>query len=196
MEKMIKTPSRSHYVIGIAVLILGLVLFAILSGTPEKAVPPEIRIVVPGSRDLYLTEAGKYTIFYEYLSIIGDKTYSTGEELSPMLVGLQSRQYYEVFELSTPSRRMRYEAGGRAGVSLFEFEIESSGNYFLFAEYEGDVSGPDVVFAIGKVRTLGATPAGLSTFLGTLIIGSFIIIKTFLKRRNRKGVRVIFNHDN
>jgi len=100
-----------------------------------------------------------------------------------MMVGLQSRQYYKIFELSTPSRRMNYEAGGRAGVSLFEFEIEASGNYFLFAEYEGDVSGPDVVFAIGKVRTLGATPAGLGTFLGTLIIGGFIIIRTFLKRR-------------
>jgi len=196
MKKVAEAPRRSHYVIGITVLIVGLVLFAILLRTPGEAVPPEIRIVVPGSRDLYLPEAGKYTIFYEYLSIIGDKTYSTGEQLSPMLVGLQSRQYYKIFELSSPSRTMRYEAGGLAGVSLFEFEIESSGNYFLFAEYEGDVSGPDVVFAIGKVRTLGATPAGLSTFLGTLIIGSFIIIKTFLKRRNRKGVRVIFNHDN
>jgi len=183
MEKVIKAPGRSHYVIGITVLVVGLVLFAILLRTPGKAVPPEIQIVVPGSRDLYLPEVGKHTIFYEYLSIIDGKTYSTGESLSPMLAGLQSRQYYKIFELSTPSRRMNYEAGGRAGVSLFEFEIEASGNYFLFAEYEGDVSGPDVVFAIGKVRTLGATPAGLGTFLGTLIIGGFIIIRTFLKRR-------------
>jgi hypothetical protein len=190
MKKVVETPSRSHYVIGIAVLIVGLVLFAILSGTPEKAVPPEIRIVVPGSRDLYLPEAGKYTIFYEYLSIIGDKTYSTGEALSPMLVGLQSRQYYEIFELSSPSSTMRYEAGGLAGVSLFEFEIESSGNYFLFAEYEGDVSGPDVVFAIGKVRTLGATPAGLGTLFGTVIIGGFIIVRTFLGRRKTRKQQV------
>ena len=183
MEKVIKAPGRSHYVIGIAVLIIGLVIFAILLRTPGEAVPPEIRIVLPGSRDLYLPQAGKYTIFYEYLSIIGDKTYSTGEQLSPMLVGLQSRQYYKIFELSSPSRRMRYKAGGLAGVSLFEFEIESPGNYFLFAEYEDDVSGPDVVFAIGKVRTLGATPAGLGALFGAVIIGGFIIIRTFSRRR-------------
>ncbi len=183
MEKVVKLPGRSHYAIGIAVLILGLVIFAVLLRTPGKAVPPEIRIILPGSRDLYLPEAGKYTIFYEYSSIIGDKTYSTGEQLSPMLVGLQSRQYYKIFELSTPSRRMRYEAGGLAGVSLFEFEIESSGNYFLFAEYEGDVSGPDVVFAIGKVRTLAATPAGVAILFGTFIIGGFVIVRTFLSRR-------------
>jgi len=183
MKKVVEAPSRSHYVIGIAVLIVGLVIFAILSRTPGEAVPPEIRIVVPGSKDLYLPEAGKYTIFYEYSSMIGDKTYSTGEQLSPMLVGLQSRQYYKIFELSSPSRRMRYKSGGLAGVSLFEFEIESSGNYFLFAEYEGDVSGPDVVFAIGKVRTLGATPAGLGALFGAVIIGGFIIIRTFSRRR-------------
>jgi len=190
MEKVIKAPGRSHYAIGIAVLIVGLVIFAILLRTPGEAVPPEIRIVLPGSRDLYLPEAGKYTIFYEYSSIIGDKTYSTGEQLSPMLVGLQSRQYYKIFELSTPSRRMRYEAGGLAGLSLFEFEIESSGNYFLFAEYEGDVSGPDVVFAIGKVRTLGTTPGGLGILFGTVIIGGFIIVRTFISRRKTRKQQV------
>ncbi|MDH5662265.1 MAG: hypothetical protein OEY92_04645, partial [Elusimicrobiota bacterium] len=81
MEKVIKATRRSHYLLGIAVLIVGLVLFALLSRTPGKAVPPEIRIVLPGSKDLYLPEAGKYTIFYEYSSMIGDKTYSTGEQL-------------------------------------------------------------------------------------------------------------------
>jgi len=182
MEKVIKVPSRSHYVIGIAVLVVGIVLFAILLRTPGKAIPPEIQIVVPGSRDLYFPEAGKYTIFYEYLSIIDNKTYSTGKALSPMLAGLQSRQYYAIIELSTPSRR-RYEVGGRAGVSLFEFEIEFPGNYLFSAEYEGDVSGPDVVFAIGKLRTLGATPAGLGTLFGTVIIAGFIIVRTFLKGR-------------
>ncbi len=190
MERVIKAPSRSYYVIGVIACIVGIVLFAILLRTPRKAIPPEIQIVVPGSRDLYLPEAGKYTIFYEYLSVIGDKAYSTGEQLSPMLVGLQSRQYYEIFELSTPSRRMEYEVAGRAGVSVFEFEIESPGNYFLFAEYEGDVKGPDVVFAIGKVKTMGTTPTGLGTFYGILIIGGFIIVGTFVKRRKTRKQEV------
>ena len=187
MEKVIKARSRSHYVIGITVLVVGIVLFAILLRTPGKAIPPEIQIIVPGSRDLYLPEAGKYTIFYEYLSIIDGKTYSTGESLSPMLAGLQSRQYYKIFELSRPSRIRRYEVGGRAGVSVVEFEIESPGNYLFSAEYEGDVSGPDVVFAIGKLKTLGTTPVVLGTLFGTLIIGGFIIIRTFLNRR--KAIR-------
>ncbi len=190
MEKVIKAPSRSHYLLGIAVLMVGLVLFAILLRTPGKAIPPEIQIVVPGARDLYLPEAGKYTIFYEYLSIIDDKTYSTGESLSPMLAGLQSRQYYKIFELSTPSRTMRYKEGGRAGVSIFEFEIEYPGNYLFYTEYAGDVNGPDVVFAIGKVRTLGTTPLGLGGFFGTLIISGFIIVRTFLNRRKTRKQKV------
>lgn len=190
MEKVIEAPSRSHYLLGIAVLVVGLVLFAILLRTPRKAIPPEIQIIVPGARDLYLPEAGKYTIFYEYLSIIDGKTYSTGESLSPMLAGLQSRQYYKIFELSTPSRTMRYKEGGRAGVSDFEFEIESSGNYLFYTEYADDVSGSDVVFAIGKLRTLSTTPVGLGTFFGTLIIGGFIIVITFLNRRKTRKQEV------
>jgi len=190
MEKVIKVPGRSHYVIGIAVLVVGIVLFAILLRTPGKAIPPEIQIVVPGSRDLYFPEAGKYTIFYEYLSIINNKTYSTGEALSPMLAGLQSRQYYAMIELSTPSRRMRYEVGGRAGVELFEFEIEFPGNYLFTAEYADEVSGPDVVFAIGKLRMLGTTPAGLGTLFGTVIIGGFIVVRAFLGRRKTKKQQV------
>lgn len=190
MEKASKVPGRSYYVIGVIIWMVGIVLFAILLRTPRKPIPPEIQIVVPGSRDLYLPEEGKYTIFFEYLSVIGNKNYSTGEQLSPMLVGLQSRQYYEIFELSTPSRRMEYEVGGRAGVSVFEFEIESPGNYFLFAEYEGDVSGPDVVFAIGKLKMLGTTPAGLGTFFGTIIIGGFIIVRTFIGRRKIRKQQV------
>jgi len=190
MKKVIKAPSRSHYVIGIAVLIVGLVLFAILSGTPEKAVPPEIQIIVPGGRELYLPEAGKYTIFYEYLSIIDGKTYSTGETLLPMLAGLESQQYYASFEVTKPSRIRKYKVGGRAGVSVFEFEIESSGNYALFTKYAGDVSGPDVVFAIGKLRTLGTTPAGLGALFGTVIIGGFIIVRTFSRRRKTRKQQV------
>ena len=43
-------------------------------------------------------------------------------------------------------------------MSIFEFEIDSPGTHLFFAKYADDVSGPDVVFAIGKVRTLGTTP--------------------------------------
>ena len=67
-------------------------------------------------------------------------------------------------------------------MSVFEFEIESSGNYLFFTKYAGDVSGPDVVFAIGKLRRLGTTPAGLGAFFGTLIISGFTIVRTFLNR--------------
>jgi len=190
MEKVIKAPRRSHYVVGITILMVGLILFAILSRTPGKAVPPEIQIIAPGAREFYLPEAGKYTIFYEYLSILKDKTYSTGLPLSSMLAGLQSQQYYADIELSTPSRRRRYEIGGRAGVSVFEFEIESSGNYIFFIKYADDASGPDVVFAIGKLRMLGATPGGLGTFFGILIVGGFIILRTFLRRGKARKQQV------
>ena len=85
---------------------------------------------------------------------------------------------------------MRYKEGGRAGVSVFEFEIEYPGNYLFYTEYDGDVSGPDVVFAIGKLETLGTTPVGLCTFFGALIIGGFIIVRTFLKRRKTRKQEV------
>ena len=40
---------------------------------------PSVQVVVPDSSNITLSQPGKYTIFYEYRSVVGNRIYSTGE---------------------------------------------------------------------------------------------------------------------
>ena len=185
MEKTTRPPSGWHYLIGVAVWIVGIALFVVLVITQIAGNLPQVQVVVPGTHEIYLEKPGKYTVFYEYQSVIDNKIYATGESLSGMLVILKSKEDSREIALSRPSTSSSYQAGegGRAGTSVLEFEIEEPGSYILSAQYPGGVSGSDVVFAIGQFNLAGIILGGLGIFFGTLIIGGFIIIRAHLKRR-------------
>jgi hypothetical protein len=183
MTIAIKAPSRWHYVIGIAVLVVGFAVFGVFLFTRITSLAPDIQVVVPGTHEIYLGDSGKYTVFYEYRSVVDDRIYSTGESLSGLGVTLKSKRDSREVAMSTPSGTTTYEIGGRAGVSVLKFEVEEQGTYILSADYVGGASGPDVVLAIGKFNILGTILIALGIFFGTLSVGGFIILRTFLKRR-------------
>jgi hypothetical protein len=47
--------------------------------------------VVPGSSDITLQQTGKYTIFYEYRAMVGNRIYSTGEDIPGIIVNIVSK---------------------------------------------------------------------------------------------------------
>lgn len=53
----------------------------VFSNLNDMAEIPSIQVVVPGSSNITLSQPGKYTIFYEYRSVVGNRIYSTGEEV-------------------------------------------------------------------------------------------------------------------
>jgi len=199
MATATNAPSRWHenHVIGIPVLIVGLVvsivgfaIFTVFLITRISDLTPDIQVVVPGTHEIQLEESGKYTVFYEYRSVVDNKVYSTGESLSGMIVTLQSKEDSQEVAMSRPSGSSTYETGGRAGVSVLEFEIEEPGTYILTADYSGGRSGPDIVLAIGKFNILSTILVALGIFFGTLIVGggtvifgAVITVRAFLKRR-------------
>ncbi len=185
MEEAIKAPSRWYYVIIVTILVVGFTLFALFLFTQITTIIPQIQVVVPGTHEIYLEKPGKYMIFYEYRSIINSKIYSTGEPISGMSVTIRSKKDSQEIPLSKPSTSSTYEAGGRAGVSVFKFEIEEPGTYILTARYSNGVSGPDIVLAIGQFKLLGAILGGIGILSGVLISG-FIIIRTLLKRQKAR----------
>ena len=185
-----KAPSRWHYVIGSAVLIVGFAVFGVFLFTRITSLAPDIQVVVPGTHEIYPEDSGKYTVFYEYRSVVDDRIYSTGESLSGLGVTLESKRDSREVAMSTPSGTTTYEIGGRAGVSVLKFEVEEPGTYILSADYVGGASGPDIVLAIGKFNILGTILIALGIFFGTLIVGGFIIVRAFLKRR--KASRQMF----
>jgi len=183
-------PSRWYYGLAIVVFIIGgslftLFLFNSLSGLTGALT----QVVVPVKSDITFPETGKYTIFYEYQSVVGNRLYFTGESLSGLQCTLTSKVTGYRIALSRPLTRSTYSLGGRKGVSVLEFNIDQPGIYEFSASYPGGHEGPEVVLAMGQgflKNLMGTIFSGLAIFFGSGAIAIAIIVATFLKRQKAK----------
>jgi hypothetical protein len=86
---------------------------------------PSVQVVVPGKSDFTLLQTGKYTIdIYEYRSIVGNRVYSTGEDVPSIQVNLVSRDTGSEISLSNTSMNSTYTVGSRSGIGIFDFSID------------------------------------------------------------------------
>lgn len=183
-------PSRWYYGLAIVVFIIGgslftLFLFNSLSGLTGALT----QVVVPVKSDITFPETGKYTIFYEYQSVVGNRLYFTGESLSGLQCTLASKGAGCRIALSRPLPRSTYSLGGRKGVSVLEFNIDQPGIYEFSASYPEGQEGPEVVLAMGQgflKNLMGTIFGGLAIFFGSGAIAAAIMVVTFLKRQKAK----------
>src|SRR3989337_1895065 len=82
-----RKPSRVFYVIGFAIIIIGIPLFAILVFSSINNIIDDrnltvsgdndlVQLVVPERADIRLEKTGKYTIYHEYRSVIDNRVYA------------------------------------------------------------------------------------------------------------------------
>ena len=147
------------------------------------------QVVVPVEEDITFPETGKYTIFYEYQSVVGDRLYFAGESLSGLQCTLASKVTGRRIALCRPLTRSTYSLGGRKGVSVLEFTIDQPGIYEFSASYPEEQEGPEVVLTMGKgflKNLMGTVFGGLAIFFGSGAIAAAIMVVTFLKRQKAK----------
>lgn len=183
-------PSRWYYALAAIVFIIGSALFGWflfnnLSGLTDRLT----QVIVPGTTVITLKEPGKYTVFYEYQSVVGNRVYSTGQDLSGLECALISRVTGSSVPLYSSSMNSTYSIGGRSGISVLDFTIAEAGTYEFSAWYPEGQEGPQIVLAIGH----GFTGKLLKIILGSLAmlfvsiaIGVGIALVTFSKRRRAK----------
>jgi hypothetical protein len=179
---------------GLAVLII-IIGFAAFAGTIYSGITDAesglLQMLAPGGSDLFLSEPGEYTVFYENNSYFGDKLYSTGEPISGLEVHV--REKATGFDLATyPARSdFTYNLGGRSGRSLMTFEIEHAGIYQVNASYS-EGNGPQAVLAIGKGMVEGLFSSiliSLAALFGSIAIAAVITFVTY-RRRKRAFLRI------
>ncbi len=193
MEAKTKTGVRQKYILGSVLGIIGIIgfiIFVVFLFKQIKEQTPKIQVVVPGMHEIELSESGQYTIFYEYRSVIDSKIYMTGEALpTEILVTLYHRAGDKKVDLNQPSMNNTYNMGGRAGISLLEFNIDNPGIYIINARYAGDLEKPDIVLAVGQFKLFGVIFGAIGIFFISLIIaitGCIIILVAYLKSRKIK----------
>jgi len=180
-EKRITKPSRWYYVLAALVFVLGAAGGIAYAGASLR-VGANPRVVVPGTHEIQLDDSGKYTIFYEYRSLVDGRLYSTNESIPAIHVSLTAEDTLLPIEVSKPSVTSSYGTNHYSGKSLLEFNIDERGEYILTAEYEEGKTGPDVVLAIGQTNVAKMVIGLFAIVAVSLVLGSLIIVLTFVRR--------------
>ena len=190
MDNKIK-PSGWYYGFAVLILIVGIVLFVVFIFYNLKTLPEGLtQLVAPGKSNLTLQTTGKYTVYYEYQSVVGGRVYSTGENLpSGLQFSVATKETGANIPISASTMKSSYSIGGRSGVSVFDFEIERPGVYELTSWYSEGQAGPEVVITVGQgfsANLLITVFGGVGICFGASVIAFIITIMTFIKRQRSK----------
>ena len=134
---------------------------------------------------LTLDEPGKYTVYYEYQSVLEGKTYS-GESRDPGLeYALTNKATGAQIPVRPPSSTETYTYSQRAAFALRVFTVTEPGEYEFSARYPTGVAGQEVVLVIGKGVLAGiflAIGKAAIVFLGSVLVGVVTIVVVARKR--------------
>ena len=181
-------PSWWYYVVAGVVMAAGVTWFTwfLLTGLTGLATDMT-QMVLPGEHELELSEAGTYTVFHEYKSVVDGKVYSTAGDLSNLYCTLVAVSSGKEMPLPRSTMNSTYSLGTRAGASVFECQVNEPGKYVFSAAYPNGRTEPEVVFTIGH----GFTRSLLTIIFGSMGImgGSFILaaviaVITAIRRSN------------
>ncbi|MCX5813809.1 MAG: zinc ribbon domain-containing protein [Proteobacteria bacterium] len=182
-------PSRWFYALSALILVVGIASFVLLLLNSLSGLDKSLaRIVVPGKYDMNLTVKGKYIIFYEYQSLIGDKVYQTGQKIPQMRCNVLSKATGQPVALASPSMSYSYSFG-KSGIAVLEFTITQPGAYEIAAWYSEGKTGQEVVFAIGKgfqEKIMTTIFSCIAVLGGSIVLAIVIFIVTLIKRRRAR----------
>jgi hypothetical protein len=141
------------------------------------------QMVVPGQHELILSETGRYMVFHEYRSVVGNTSYSMAPGgLSGLQCTLSSKATGEQIPLSLSRSTMkaRYSMGSRAGVLLLDFRVISPGTYVFSAQYPAGQEGASGVLSVGHgyVKQVLVIILGCLAIMYCTTVGATAIAKT------------------
>lgn len=170
-------------------MIFGWTVFSAISEIGDDFV----QMTAPGTKDFDLSEVGEYTIFYENLSVVGGRLYSTGDAVpSGLEIEVVDVSSGEKVDLSSPKGSSSYSFGGRSGRSIAAFAIGHPGTYRMTAWYSQRVEGSEVVLAVGHGffgRVISAVLVSSAALFGSVIIAAIVLISA-ARRRQREEERL------
>jgi hypothetical protein len=190
------TPAKRWYWIGSLAIAAGVIAGTVVavSGivTAVRQVDHFARIVVPGKAELSFAKAGKYTIYYEYRSVVDGQTFDTDKNIPTGLkVTITDAKGNAIDSLQRYDGDLSVSSSGIAGKAVFTFKLTEPGHYF-FAAQTANAGQGKFVLSVGKGfagRVLRALLFGGLLALVGLAIGLPVIIRTAVKRGREKRAR-------
>lgn len=190
-EKINKNePSKGWYIVAVLLLLSGLYIsYSIIKKEIGMLNNSFTRIIIPGESIVTFDKAQRYTLNYEYKSIVNGKEYVTDNEfpsgLNLRIIDLRTNQEINLFH----THEMNYSTEDYKGKSLFSFTIPSEGRYKIVGSTTNGSDLQNVVLSIDH----GFIPRLLMMIFKALVISvgcgfaaCLIALLTFLKRCDTK----------
>lgn len=193
-------PSRWYYGLGALVFFVGTAVCALIAITQFYRYFEEPKqIVIPGEKVLSFEKKGRYTLYYEYLSVVDGRVFDTGKsfiDIDPMLSHTESG-------VEVPFSRARitfnrYIFGEyRDAIALLNFRIDTTGDYYFHADFINKDEPPEVVLSVAPdyifiaLRTAAITiPIGLMTLIASVMV----VTITYFRRREHRLLTLYQTH--
>ncbi len=208
MESQKIKPSRWYFALAAGIFLAGIAIASLVMGIGAEGFFTLVkdfdsdtgavlqRVVVPGSGELDLSEAGEYTIFYEYRSEVNGVEYHTGSNLPEMDCSLTAGETEVLVSPSYTHANYQFDFKDRAGVAVMQFEIDQPGTYTLACAYTDGSERPEIVLAVVKeffkeilapiFNLVGNLMIGTSLICVTSVVALIVVIIVAVKRSNAK----------
>jgi hypothetical protein len=147
------------------------------------------RVIVPGKTRVQLAKPGWYTIFYEYRSEVGGRTFDTGEQAPAMQCNLAHADTGEKVALRRPATNANYRMTRFAGYSVLGFQSDAGGDYDFSCDFRPGHSGEPVVMAMGTgvtAQIFKMVISGLAALLLGACATALIFAGVYRERNPRK----------
>lgn len=179
-------PGRKWYGVAGLVGLAGTVGFAVFLWTSLSGFGDGMaQMKAPGSAEFTFQEPGAYTVFHEFESVFEGAYFSSPAAVSGLYLTVKPDGGGAAVTLRSPGVNASYNAGGRSGIAIFEFDITRPGDYRIDARYNNGTGQPVVILAVGHDFTGGLVRlilTGLAIMFGGLGGAGAITIITYLKR--------------
>ena len=181
-------PSRAWYVVAAAVLLTGILGFAVfLFFTISKMGEGYVRVVVPGEGEVLLDKSGRYVIHHEFKSVVGGRVYSTmsGEGLQGVKIEVFALPGDVPVAVRESTMSATYSFGSYSGTSLMEFDIAQPGRFRVRGTRDDGATSPQTVLSIAQSSVgdiVVAVFGSIALLFGSIILSVGILVWTLIRR--------------
>ena len=179
-------PGRNWYWVAGAFGVTGVVVFVVFLFNGISGIGDGLdQMLAPGKAKFVFAEPGSYTVFHEYESVFEERYYSSPGIVSGLEVRIAPSAGGGAVDVHAAGTNASYELSGRAGSSIFEFEIVEPGTYRVTAAYADGRGSPEIVLAIGHGfmgNLLTTIFGGIAIMFAGLGGAGVIAVVTYLKR--------------
>jgi hypothetical protein len=160
------------------------------------------QVVVPGSAEIYFSQAGAYAVYYEYRSVFDGIRYVGEKEPPSLSCHLISKSTGETIAMTydyVEGNVYKTQNAERVGVLIMSISIDQPGAYKFKCSYPDGRSEPQIVLAVGPnilweifnitLKPIAALALGIP-LIGIAIIAAVTITVIVAYKRHQSKMEI------